>query len=40
MKHYSRHGQFPRGRWEVPDDVIVFVAGQLGIDAADLGFYE
>jgi hypothetical protein len=24
----------------VPDDVIVFVAGQLGVDAADLGFYE
>ena len=40
LKHYSRHGQFPRGRSEVPDDVIVFVAGQLGVDAADLGFYE
>ncbi len=40
LKHYSRHGQFPRGRAEVPDDVIVFVAGQLGVDAADLGFYE
>ena len=37
LKHYSRHGQFPRGRSEVPDDVIVFVAGQLGVDAADLG---
>ena len=36
LKHYSRHGQFPRGRSEVPDDVIVFVAGQLGVDAADL----
>jgi len=40
LKHYSRHGQFPRGRSEVPDDGIVFVAGQLGVDAADLGFYE
>src|SRR5664279_1948869 len=36
LKHDSRHGQFPRGRSEVPDDVIVFVAGQLGVDAADL----
>ena len=39
-KHYSRHGQFPRRRSEVPDDVIVFAAAQLGVDAADLGFYE
>ena len=36
LKHDSRHGQFPRGRSEVPDDGIVFVAGQLGVDAADL----
>jgi len=40
LKHYSRHGRFPRARSEVSDDVIVFVAGQLGVDAADLGSYE
>lgn len=40
LKHYSRHGRFPRGRSEVSDDVIVFVAGQLGVDATDLGSYE
>ena len=40
LKHYSRYGRFPRGRSEVPDEVIVFVARQLGVAAADLGFYE
>ncbi len=40
LKHYSRHGRFPRGRSEVADEVIAFVARQLGVAAADLGFYE
>jgi len=40
LKHYSRYGRFPRGRSEVSDEVIVFIAGQLGVDASDLGFYE
>jgi hypothetical protein len=40
LKHYSRYGRFPRGRSDVPDEVIVFVAGQLGVEAADLAFYE
>lgn len=40
LKHYSRHGRFPRGRSELSDGVILFVAGQLGVDASDLGFYE
>lgn len=40
LKHYSRHGRFPRGRSEVADEVIALVARQLGVAAADLGFYE
>ena len=40
LKYHSRYGRFPRGRAEVSDDVVVFVAGQLGVDAEDLGFYE
>lgn len=40
LKHYSRHGRFPRSRSELSDGVIVFVAGQLSVDASDLGFYE
>src|SRR6478735_1728664 len=38
LKHYSRHGRFPRGRGELVDGVVRFVAGQLGVDASDLGF--
>jgi len=40
LKHYSRHGRFPRGRGEIVDGVVRFVAGQLGVDASDLGLYE
>src|SRR5664279_4518416 len=40
LKHYSRYGRFPRGRGELVDGVVRFVAGQLGVDASDLGFYE
>jgi hypothetical protein len=38
LKHYTRLGRFPRGRSEVPDEVVAFVARQLGVAAADLGF--
>ena len=40
LKHYSRHGRFPRGRSDLGDDVIEFVARQVGVDASGLGFYE
>jgi hypothetical protein len=40
LKHYSRAGRFPRGRADLPDAVVEFVAGQVGADASDLGFYE
>jgi len=40
LKYYSRHGRFPRGRSDVADEVIAFIAGQLGVDASDSGFYE
>ena len=40
LKHYSRHGRFPRGRAELPDAVVEFVARQLAVPAADLGSYE
>ncbi len=40
LKHYSRHGRFPRGRSDVADEVAVFIARQLGVDASDFGFYE
>ena len=40
LKYYSRHGRFPRGRSDVAGEVIAFIAGQLGVDASDFGFYE
>ena len=40
LKHYSRHGRFPRSRSELSEGVIVSVAAQLGVDALDRGFYE
>jgi hypothetical protein len=40
LKFYGRFGQFPRGRAELHDDAVDFVARQLGIDAGSFGFYE
>jgi len=40
LKHYSHVGRFPRGRSDLSDAVIEFVARQVGVDASDLGFYE
>lgn len=40
LKHYSHVGRFPRGRPDLPDAVIEFVARQVGVDAAELSFYE
>jgi len=40
LKHYSHVGRFPRGRSDLSDTVIEFVARQVGVDASDLGFYE
>ena len=39
LKH-TRHGQFPRGRSEFPDEVAGHVARQVGVPAAEVGFYE
>ncbi|WP_433258326.1 DUF4158 domain-containing protein [Streptosporangium sp. CA-135522] len=40
LKFYGRFGRFPRGRAELHDDAVEFVARQLKVDAASLGFYE
>jgi len=39
LKHYSRHGRFPRGRSDVHDVVIDFVARQVGVDGSEVGSY-
>ncbi|MHB1473811.1 MAG: DUF4158 domain-containing protein [Dermatophilaceae bacterium] len=40
LRNYSRDGRFPRGRADLTDDVIEFVARQVGVDASELGLYE
>jgi hypothetical protein len=40
LKFYARVGRFPRGRAELDDDAVAFVARQAGVPASDLGFYE
>lgn len=39
LKHYTRHGRFPRGRAEFPDEVIAFVARQMKVSAAEFDSY-
>jgi TnpA family transposase len=40
LKYYTRHGRFPRDRAEFPDEVVYFVARQVGVFAADFGLYD
>ena len=40
LKFFVRHTRFPRGRAELPDAVVRFVAGQVGVDASELGLYD
>ena len=40
LKYYTQFGRFPRGRAELPAEVVEFVAGQVSVPAAELGFYE
>ena len=40
LKFYTRYGRFPRGRAELPDEVVEHLALQVRVPAADFGFYE
>jgi hypothetical protein len=40
LKFLLWRARFPRGRGELPDNAIEFVAGQVGVPAADLAFYD
>jgi hypothetical protein len=40
LKFYGRYGRFPRGRAEVKQDAVEFVAAQVKMPAADLGLYD
>jgi hypothetical protein len=39
LKFYGRFGRFPRGRAELRDEVVEFVAAQVKVPAVDLGLY-
>jgi hypothetical protein len=40
LRFYTDRGQFPRGRSEIPDSAIEYVARQVGVSATDFAFYE
>ena len=40
LKFYTWAGRFPRGRGELADETVAFVARQVGVDAGELGFYD
>jgi TnpA family transposase len=40
LKFYGRYGRFPRGRAELRDEVVEFVAVQVKVPAAELGLFE
>ncbi|MEV0169443.1 DUF4158 domain-containing protein [Nonomuraea fuscirosea] len=40
LKFYTQYGRFPRGRSELPDQVVEHVAKQVQVSASELGFYE
>ncbi len=40
LKFYDRRGRFPRGRGELPDEAVAYVARQMKVPASDLGLYE
>ncbi|MFI5611666.1 DUF4158 domain-containing protein [Amycolatopsis sp. NPDC051903] len=39
VRFYARHGRFPHGRLELPDQVVEFVAGQVKVAAVELASY-
>ncbi|MGH7750710.1 MAG: DUF4158 domain-containing protein, partial [Candidatus Dormibacteria bacterium] len=37
LKFFTIYGRFPRGRGEIPNEAVEFVARQVNVPAADLG---
>lgn len=40
LKFMINHGRFPRGQSEISDEAVEFVARQVGVPVAELGFYD
>jgi hypothetical protein len=39
LRFHTLHGRFPRGRGELPDEAVAYVAKLVKVPAADLGLY-
>ncbi|MFD2150647.1 DUF4158 domain-containing protein [Rhodococcus jostii] len=40
LRFYTERGRFPRGRAEVPDEAIEYVARQVGVERTEIAFYD
>ncbi|MGW0003764.1 DUF4158 domain-containing protein [Nocardia grenadensis] len=40
LRFYTEWGRFPRGRAELPDDAVEYVARQVKVNPTDIAFYE
>ncbi len=40
LKHFTVHGRFPAARAELAEEVVEFVAQQVGVPAAEIAFYD
>jgi TnpA family transposase len=40
LRFYSERGRFPRGRAEIPDEAIEYVARQVGVERTEIAFYD
>ena len=40
LRHYTERGRFPRGRGEIPDNAVVYLARQIGIEPTEITFYD
>lgn len=40
LRFYTERGRFPRGRGEIPDAAVEYVARQVGVTPTDIAFYE
>jgi hypothetical protein len=40
LRFYTERDRFPRGRSEIPDAAVEYVARQVGVPAADFAFYQ
>lgn len=40
LRFYTENGRFPRGRSEIHDDAVEYVARQVGVDRTEIAFYD